>query len=51
VANVTGRKDAGDAGFYPIRIALQLPSYRPLSVAYQVGSSKNESALVPLYDA
>ena len=51
VADVPRGKDAGNAGFHPMRVALQLPSLRPFSFAHQVRSSKDESSLVTLHHA
>jgi hypothetical protein len=48
VTDISSSKDTGHAGFHPVGIALQLPSFWFLSVAQQIGSGKDESALVPL---
>ena len=51
MTDVTGGKDSGHAAFRPVRVALQWPSRGPLSVAHQVGSGQDKSALIPLHHA
>ena len=51
VADVTRREDAGHTGFRPIRVTGQRPSLGPLSVAHQVRSGKDKTALVALHHA
>ncbi len=51
VTHIAHGEDAGDIGLQQERITIKCPSLRVLSVAQKVGTSQQETTLVPLNHA